>query len=203
MPQVLKPQCLIHFWVNPFFSFPVWIPQVLKPLCLIHFWVNPFFSFPTPAASFLPLSGVIRNGSPQYKGQEGGKFMWQNQFSRLQMVQFECARYWNPCVFCVNPFFPFSKLLRMEPWTARARSLDALQKSDFIYSRQEGEWDSTHSTSTRGRCHRCSKLNCHTTINKNSKKICLKKFNFCRRFNRGKMFFNHVQMSTFDHFLFP
>ena len=40
---------------------PVWIPQGQKPLCLIHFWVIPIFPFPAPDASFLPLSGVIRN----------------------------------------------------------------------------------------------------------------------------------------------
>ena len=48
------------------------------------------FPFPAPAPSFLPLSGVIRNGSPQYKGQEGGIFLKQNQLTRIQMGQFEC-----------------------------------------------------------------------------------------------------------------
>ena len=56
------------------------------------------FQFSAPAASSLPLSGVIRNGSPQYKGQEDGQISEQNQFNRLQMVQFECSRVRNPCV---------------------------------------------------------------------------------------------------------
>ena len=70
--------------------------QGLKPLCLIHFWVIPFSRFSAPAASFLPLSGVIRNGSPQYEGEEGGHFLEQNHFNRLQMVQFEYPRVRNP-----------------------------------------------------------------------------------------------------------
>ena len=68
-------------------------PKYRSPLCLIHFWVNPFSPLPAPAASSLPLSGVIRNGSPQYKGQEGGKILEQNQLNRLQMVQFEYPKY--------------------------------------------------------------------------------------------------------------
>ena len=35
------------------------------------------------------LSGVIRNGSSQYKDQDDGNFSGQNQHNRLQMVQFE------------------------------------------------------------------------------------------------------------------
>ena len=62
------------------------MPQVLKPLGVIHFWVNPFFHF-------LPLSEVIRNWPPQYQDQKGGKILEQNQFNRLQMVQFECPKY--------------------------------------------------------------------------------------------------------------
>ena len=50
------------------------------------------FPFPAPANSFLTLSGVIRNGSSQYEGQEGGKISEQNQFNRLQLVQLECPR---------------------------------------------------------------------------------------------------------------
>ena len=45
-----------------------------------------------------PLSGEIRNWTPQYKDQEGGKIWEQNQLNRLQMVQFECPRYQNPGV---------------------------------------------------------------------------------------------------------
>ena len=50
------------------------------------------FSFPAP------LSGVIDNWTPQYESQEVGKCMEQNQLNRLQMVQFECPKYRNPCI---------------------------------------------------------------------------------------------------------
>ena len=43
-------------------------------------------------------SGVIRNWTPQYKDQDDGKIWEQNQLNRLQMVQFECPKYRNPCV---------------------------------------------------------------------------------------------------------
>ena len=56
------------------------------------------FPFPASAPSYFLFSGVIRNGSPQYKGQEDGQISEQNQFNRLQMVQFECSRVRNPCV---------------------------------------------------------------------------------------------------------
>ena len=72
------------------------------------------FPFQAPAASFLPLSGVIRNGSSQYEGQEGGTFVEQNQLNRLQMVHFERPRDTHPFVsrfihFQVHltPEFPF------------------------------------------------------------------------------------------------
>ena len=48
-------------------SGPVWMPQVQKFLCLIHFWVNPFSPLSAPAASFLPLDGLIRNWISQYE----------------------------------------------------------------------------------------------------------------------------------------
>ena len=64
--------------------------RVQKPLCLIHFWVIPFFSFS-------PLWGN-KKWAPQYKDEEVGKFKEQNQLNRLQMVQFECRVYRNPCV---------------------------------------------------------------------------------------------------------
>ena len=51
------------------------MPQGQKPLCLIHFWVNPIFPFPAPAASSLPLSGVIRKGSPSIKVRKV-EFFW-------------------------------------------------------------------------------------------------------------------------------
>ena len=44
----------------------------------------------------------------QYKGQEGGKILEQNQLNRLQMVQFEYPKYWNPCVSFTFGWIPFS-----------------------------------------------------------------------------------------------
>ena len=46
---------------------PVRMLHILKPLDVIHFWVIPIFPFSSPAVSFLPLSAVIRNRSPQYE----------------------------------------------------------------------------------------------------------------------------------------
>ena len=77
------------------------MPQVQKTLCLIWFWVNPCFSFS-------PLWGN-KKWEPLYnKAQDDGKFLGQNQLDRLQMVQFECPRYWNPCVSSIFGWFPFS-----------------------------------------------------------------------------------------------
>ena len=59
-------------------------------MCLIHFWVIPFFSFS-------PLWGN-KKWAPQYKDEEIGKFLEQNQLNRLQVVQFECPKYINPLV---------------------------------------------------------------------------------------------------------
>ena len=87
---------------------PFLMPQVLKPLCLIHFCVNPFSPISAPAASFLPISWVIRNWTSQYERQEGGKIREQNLLNRLQMVQFECPKYWNPCVSFTFVWIPFS-----------------------------------------------------------------------------------------------
>ena len=47
------------------------------------------FPFSVPAPSFLPLSGVIRNGLLWEAGQKGGNLLGQNQLNILQMVQFE------------------------------------------------------------------------------------------------------------------
>ena len=46
------------------------------------------------------LSGVLRikKWDTQYKDEEVRNIMEQNQLNRLQMVQFECPRYRNPCV---------------------------------------------------------------------------------------------------------
>ena len=71
------------------------MPERSICLCLIHFWVNPFFQFPAPADSSLWGN---KKREPQYKDQEGGNLLEQNQLNRLQMVQFECPKYRNPCV---------------------------------------------------------------------------------------------------------
>ena len=65
------------------------MPQALKPLCVIHFWVNPFFSY-------CPLSGVIRNWTPQYKDQVDENYLEQNELKWLQMVQLECPQALKP-----------------------------------------------------------------------------------------------------------
>ena len=71
------------------------MPERSICLCLIHFWVNPFFQFPAPADSSLWGN---KKREPQYKDQEGGNLLEQNQLNRLQMVQFECPKYRNPCI---------------------------------------------------------------------------------------------------------
>ena len=77
------------------------MPQVQKTLCLIWFWVNPCFSFS-------PLWGN-KKWEPLYnKAQDDGKFLGQNQLDRLQMVQFECPRYRNPCVLSDFGWIHFS-----------------------------------------------------------------------------------------------
>ena len=75
------------------------MPDVQEPLCLIQFWRIPLSS--------LPLSGVIRNWTPQYKDQEGGITLEQNQLNRLHMVQFDCPMYRSPCVSFISGRFPF------------------------------------------------------------------------------------------------
>ena len=146
MPKVLKSLCLIHFWVNPFFSFPApalpvsvaidnWTPS-MKIKKMEIFWnkisstvckwsslnapgtetpvsqpllSESLFSYPAP------LSGVIRNWTSQYKGQEGKHFLGKNQLNRLQMVQFECLNVRNTCFssnfqeFHFPIFYPRSK----------------------------------------------------------------------------------------------
>ena len=39
-----------------------------------------------------------KNWTPQYKDKDDGKTSEQNQLNRLQMAQFECLKYRNPCV---------------------------------------------------------------------------------------------------------
>ena len=77
------------------------------------------FPFPAHALSFLPLFGVIRNGSSQYEGHEGGKIWEQNQFNRLQIVQFECPRVSNPCVLITvgGISFPISSPCQFLPYS--------------------------------------------------------------------------------------
>ena len=123
MPQVQKPLCPIHFCVKPFSPFsallgnkkwepPVWRSEVEK--FMEQNWLNrvqmvqfecprcrnpgvPSIFVWNPFPHFL-LSGVIRNGSPQYEGQKLKNLWEQNWLNRQQMVQFECPRSRNPCV---------------------------------------------------------------------------------------------------------
>ena len=67
------------------------MPRVQKPL-----YFSPF-----------PLSGVMYNWTPLYESQQIGKHLGQNQFNRLQMVQFECPRYRNNCVSFTAERIPF------------------------------------------------------------------------------------------------
>ena len=84
-------------WAQQALNVQIWIPQIQKPLCLNYF---------APAPSFLPLSGVIRNWTSQYKDKVLN--CWeQNQFNRLQMVQSECPKVRNPCVSFTFGWFPF------------------------------------------------------------------------------------------------
>ena len=111
---------------------PVSMSQVQKSPCLIHFWVNPFFSF--------QLSGVIRNWTPQYIDQDDGKFLERNQLNRLQMVQFECPKYRNPCVSSIFGRIPFSNFHSpgvIRNWTPQYKDQDdgkILGKSLFLIS---------------------------------------------------------------------
>ena len=77
-----------------------------------HILFRPF-PFSAPAHSFLPHSGVIRNWTSQYERLTSGNFLEQNQLNRLQRVQIECPRYWNPCLihYWMNPFTRFQPLL--------------------------------------------------------------------------------------------
>ena len=59
------------------------------------------------SCSFLPLSGVIRLGSYWELSKNVDKFLGQNQFIRLQMVQFECPKVRNPCVSFTFGEIPF------------------------------------------------------------------------------------------------
>ena len=90
-----------------------------------QFWVNPFFSF--------PLSGVIRDWTPQYKDQDDGKIVWQNQLKRLQRVRFECPEHRNRCVSSIFGWIPFSYFPLFGNWTFRGNfSTCALQARKMI-----------------------------------------------------------------------
>ena len=53
-------------------------------------------------------SGLIRNGSPQYKDQDGRNIWEHNQQKPLQMVQLECPKYRNLGVSFIFWLIPFS-----------------------------------------------------------------------------------------------
>ena len=61
-------------------------------------WGDSLVPFSAPAASFLPLSGVIKNWTSQYKRKKGGEIFERNMLNRLKMAQFECPKVRNPCV---------------------------------------------------------------------------------------------------------
>ena len=67
----------------------------LQPFAPIKFWELQDLPFP-----ILALWGN-KNWPPQYKGEKVGKFERQEWLSRLQMVQFECPRHWNPSVLTI------------------------------------------------------------------------------------------------------
>ena len=76
---------------------------------VVHSLLNAsLFPISSPC-SFLSSSlfWVIRNGSPQYKGQEGGNIFVHNQLNRIQKFQFECPRVRNPCVSSTLREFPY------------------------------------------------------------------------------------------------
>ena len=64
-------------------------PRHRNPTLTLRLWE---FHFPILS---LPLSGVIRIGL-QYESEIFWKFTQKNWLNRLQMVQFECPRHWNP-----------------------------------------------------------------------------------------------------------
>ena len=128
MPQVLESLCLTHCWMNPLSGVIYnWTPhyksqKVGKFLNKISSKVCKWSSLNVPGTgtpvshslmeescfSFpAPLSGVIDNWTPQYESLKDRQILGQNQLNRLQMVQFECPRYWNPCVSLTVGGIPF------------------------------------------------------------------------------------------------
>ena len=128
MPQALKPLCLTQVGRIPFSYFQpssLWGNKKCEPpvkrsrrwtlifcdkICLTGCkWSNlnaPGTQIPVSYSLLVeslfsfssPLSGIIRNWTPQYKDQDDGKCMDQNLLNRLQRAQFECPKYRNPCV---------------------------------------------------------------------------------------------------------
>ena len=81
----------------------------------IFFWVIPFSQFSAPAAFFPPLSGVIRNGSSQYKGQEGGNFGNQNSLTGCNRSSLNAPGSETPVSHSLlgDYLFPFSAFLSL------------------------------------------------------------------------------------------
>ena len=60
------------------------------------------FAFSNSSLFPFLLSGVIRKGSPQYKGSSFWKFLVTFLLKLLQLVQFECQRHPNPPVSSIS-----------------------------------------------------------------------------------------------------
>ena len=86
------------------------------------------------------LSGVIRNGSPHYKGHEGGNILERNQLNRLQIVQFECPKYRNPYGSFTFECLPFPHFQRISsPCSFLSSSLFwVIRNGSPQYKGQEG-----------------------------------------------------------------
>ena len=136
MPQVKKPPCLIHFLISSLPS-SLWGNKKWEP----HFkdeeqafeWI-PFLMFSLPSS----LWGNNK-WEPHYKDEEIGKNLGQNQLNRLQMVQFECPRYWNNCVSFTAERIPFlifsSGVIRIGLPSKNMRKLDFFDKISFTGSK--------------------------------------------------------------------
>ena len=127
MPQALKPLCLTQVGRIPFSHFQSsslwgnknWAPQykdvkvgkfreqnLRNRLQMVQFeWPRPSNPCVLPRLGEFHISHILpsflwgnKNRAPLYKYVEVGKCREHNWLNRLQMVQFECRKYRNPCV---------------------------------------------------------------------------------------------------------